>query len=244
MRLEDIIMVMEKQGEVTAKRLIDFAVWFETLREICGDNVAALGKNIQALYGTKESNAWTCLDGRGGTNYSVRFCRDEEQLREFLTDIGKGENQRFNADRSTQECLDTVRARGLTLQGVRSYRNLHYEKIPHTFLQGQILHNFNGVDYRVLKVLDKGKLLLMSIPPLGREEGGQFLVALGTSAYRRYPLGEDFSDDSIGWGVEWDYGVYLGGDLTAIDMEALEAEYGRKERERVPEEGYEADEEH
>ena len=44
MRLENIIMVMEKQGEDTVRRLIDFAAWFETQREICGDNMAALGQ--------------------------------------------------------------------------------------------------------------------------------------------------------------------------------------------------------
>lgn len=243
MRLEDIIMVMEKQGEDAAKRLIDFAAWFETLWEICGDNMAALGKNIRALYETKESSAWTCPLETENSHFMARFCRDEQQLREFLTGSGKEESYRLDTDRSTPECLDTVRARGLTLQGAPYYLNLHYEKIPHAFRQGQVLHNFNGLDYRVLKVLDKGKLLLMSIPPFGKKEGGQFLVALGAGAYRRYPLGEDFSDDSIGWGVEWDHGVYLGDDLTAINMEALEAEYGKKVSEEVPEEECEADEE-
>lgn len=241
MRLEDIIMVMEKQGEGTARRLIDFAAWFKTQREICGDNMAALGQKIQTLYETKESGAWTCPGEMEDSHFMARFCRNEQQLREFLTGDGKEESYCLDTDRSTPECLDTVRARGLTLQGAPYYLNLHYEKIPYTFRQGQVLHNFNGLDYRVLKVLDKGKLLLMSIPPFGKREGGQFLVALGANAYRRYPLGEDFVDDSIGYGMEWDHGVYLGDDLTAINMEALEAEYGRKEPERAPEEECEED---
>ena len=101
---------------------------------------------------------------------------------------------------------------------------LHYERLEHSFHTGEVLHNMNGNDYRVLAVLSPKDLLLVSMTD------SQFIVGRGTQLYGRYPKGERPDDDSMVVGIEWDHGVYLGNDITRIDFDILKQEYGEPDR--------------
>ena len=101
---------------------------------------------------------------------------------------------------------------------------LHYEPVEHTFHAGEVLHNMNGNDYRVLAALSPQNLLLMSMGD------SQIIVGNGVRFYERYPKGERPDSDSMVTGIEWDHGVYLGNDITRIDFDILKQEYGEPDR--------------
>ena len=97
----------------------------------------------------------------------------------------------------------------------------HYEKYPHEFHVGEIIHNFNGSDYTVLEKYTENNLLVIS-------EGGQYIVAIGCNRYVRSPLGEEATKENTQMGMEWNHGVYLGWDKDVIDFASLRKEYGAK----------------
>ena len=53
-----------------------------------------------------------------------------------------------------------------------------YEKQPSDFKVGELLHNFNGKDYRVMEDYGKGNLLLMQM------NTGMFVVGESVDAYK------------------------------------------------------------
>jgi hypothetical protein len=59
-----------------------------------------------------------------------------------------------------------------------------YKAVERIYVQGNILHNFNGSDYRVIKKFSARNLLLMDV------NKGNMLVAIGTGTYKRYPKDE------------------------------------------------------
>jgi len=95
----------------------------------------------------------------------------------------------------------------------------HYEKQPSDFKAGELLHNFNGTDYRVMENYGRGNLLLMQM------NTGMFVVGEGVEAYKRYPKDEIPTEENIQTGIEWGSGVYLGNDISAIDFKQLHEEY-------------------
>lgn len=96
----------------------------------------------------------------------------------------------------------------------------HYEKQPSGFKVGEMLHNFNGNDYRVMEDYGRNTLLLMQM------NTGMFLVGVGVDSYKRYPKDEIPTAENIQTGIEWGSGVYLGNDLSSIDFNRLRLEYG------------------
>ena len=82
------------------------------------------------------------------------------------------------------------------------------------------MHNLNGYDYCVLSVLSEKNLLLLS------QSDGQYIVASNAMMYERYPKDGKMSDDNIIKGVEWGHGVYLGHDITKLNLPGLLQEYG------------------
>ena len=126
----------------------------------------------------------------------------------------------FDKDRCTKECLDVLTAYNMDHEGHPLIGALHYEKMEYDFRQGGVLHNLNGSDYSVLMVLNQNDLFLMAL------KSGQFLIAEGTRAYARYPKEGICSEDCIVRGIEWDRGIYLGNNLSEIDMDSIQKEYG------------------
>ena len=64
----------------------------------------------------------------------------------------------------------------------------HYEQEEHEFKQGEVLHNFNGTDYKVMERYSKNNLLMMNMA------SGQFLVAVGVQCYSRYPYAGEYTN--------------------------------------------------
>lgn len=106
---------------------------------------------------------------------------------------------------------------GVTVKDLVVY---HYEKQLADFKVGELLHNFNGNDYRVMEDYGRGNFLLMQM------NTGMFVVGESVEAYKRYPKDEVPTVENIQTGIEWGSGVYLGNDMSSIDFKKLREEYG------------------
>lgn len=94
-----------------------------------------------------------------------------------------------------------------------------YERVSGTYEQGDILHNLNGNDYRVMERYTPDCLLLMNV------NTGNFMVATGVASYRRYPEGEEPTKENVEEGIEWGSGLYLSATPSEIDFEGLRTQY-------------------
>jgi hypothetical protein len=101
---------------------------------------------------------------------------------------------------------------------------MHYTKLDDGFEQGQIIHNFNNHDYRVMECLSERKLLVMDV------NSGSFTIAIGAALYARHPSGSEPTKENSMVGVEWNHGVYLSSTPSAIDFRKIRQEYGTPEK--------------
>lgn len=106
---------------------------------------------------------------------------------------------------------------GVTVNDLVVYR---YEKQPSDFKVGDLVHNFNGNDYRVMENYGGGDVLLMQM------NTGMFVVAEGIEAYKRYPKDDMPTAENTQTGIEWGSGIYLGNDIASINFRKLREEYG------------------
>ena len=151
-----------------------------------------------------------------------KYCADTRQLQQFLLGSLDSCDQevRFSDEQSSEVCLEKMKTLGLNNKGWMTGLGYHYEKQEAEYYQGDILHNFNGNDYRVMEKLSDRNLLLMDT------HTGNFTVALGMDTFVRYPKGETPDKDNCMKGIEWGHGVYLGATPSEIDFQNIRKEYG------------------
>lgn len=226
MKLEDMIMMVENRKGTETNYLLNLTDYMEEALRLWGDHtVEDIAGSISALYGTKDGKAdWSDLYIAANKSVHASFCSGEPQLRGFLAgNFNEGEWS-FDEGRCSKDCLDVLRIYNLKTDGHSLFPYLHHERVEHSFYAGEVLHNMNGNDYRVLAALSHKNLLLMSVT------NSQIIVGNGVQLYERYPKGERPGSDSIVTGIEWDHGVYLGDDITRIDFDILKQEYGEPDR--------------
>lgn len=222
MKLEDMVMVVENQKGTETNFLMDLT---DYMKEICSRFAEPVADAIGALYKTKEGGTdWSDLYFAANKSVHASFCTGEPQLRGFLAGKFNNGEWSFDEGRCSKECLDVLRIYNLKPDGQPLFPYLHYEPVEHTFHAGEVLHNMNGNDYRVLAALSPDDLLVMSLTD------SQLIVGRGVKLYERYPKGERPDDDSVVTGIEWDHGVYLGSDITRVDFDILKQEYGEPDR--------------
>lgn len=225
MKLEDMIMVVENQKGTETNFLTDLRGYMEMAVKACDDSAVDMADAIGQLYGTKENNReWSDLYFAGNKSIHAAFCTGEAQLRGFLMGNFNDGEWSFDEGKCPKSCLGVLRIYNMRTDGHSLFPSLHYERVEHTFHAGEVLHNMNGNDYRVLAVLSPKNLLLMSAVD------GQIIVGRGVNLFERYPKGERPDNDSVVTGIEWDHGVYLGTDITRIDFDILKQEYGEPDR--------------
>lgn len=167
---------------------------------------------------------WNVVYWAPNKTMHARYCADMNQLRSFLYGYQNSPEQdwRFDEERSSKQCIKTLKAIGIHTNG-RGAGILHsYAPVQHWFQHGELIHNFNGSDYRVLEALAPDNYVLMD------NETCDFVLAFGLRMYCRHPLGEQPSKDNTVYGVEWGHGVYLSGVLSAIDFKDIKNRYGEK----------------
>lgn len=225
MKLEDMIMVVENQKGTETNFLTDLRGYMEMAVKACDDSAIDLADAVEALYETKAGKGdWSDLYFAGNKSIHAAFCTGEAQLRGFLAGNFNNGGWSFDEERSSGKCLDVLRMYNMKPDGQPQFPYLHYEPVEHTFHAGEVLHNMNGNDYRVLAALSPKDLLVMSLAD------SQLIVGRGVKMYERYPKGERPDDDSVVTGIEWNHGVYLGNDITRIDFDILKQEYGEPDR--------------
>ena len=126
---------------------------------------------------------------------------------------------RFNREESSVECLQALEEYNLDINGGAKGSLFHYEQKEHDFKQGEVLHNFNGTDYKVMERYSANNYLMMNMA------SGQFMVAVGLQYYSRYPYAGEYTKDNAEVGIEWGHGVYLSATPSEIDFVGLRAEY-------------------
>lgn len=225
MKLEDMIMAVENRKGTETNFLTDMCGFMEMAVKACDDSAIDLADAVEALYETKAGKGdWSDLYFAGNKSIHAAFCTGEAQLRGFLAGNFNNGGWSFDEERSSGKCLDVLRMYNMKPDGQPQFPYLHYERLEHSFHTGEVLHNMNGNDYRVLAVLSPKDLLLVGMMD------SQFIVGKGTQLYERYPKGERPDDDSMVVGIEWDHGVYLGNDITKLDFDILKQEYGEPDR--------------
>lgn len=222
MKLKDMLLVTNNNKGTEYKFLSDMEDYMALLFRAYEGAEAEIACAVKELCQTREGNLWTEVYLAANKTYHARFCRDEWELRDFLMgNHGMTEGEvSFDKNRCTEECLDVLTAYNMDHEGHPLIGKLHYEALEYHFRQGEVLHNLNGSDYSVLMVLNQNDLFLMAL------KSGQFLIAEGTRAYARYPKEGIYSEDCIVRGIEWGRGIYLGNDLSEIDMDSIQKEYG------------------
>ena len=227
MKLEDMIMAVENRKGTETNFLMDLTDYMGEVLKLWDDDyvVENIAQSVSELYGTKEKKAdWSDLYIAANKSIHASFCRSETQLRQFLSGHFNDGEWTFDAERCSKDCLDVLRIYNLKTDGHSLFPYLHHERVEHTFHAGEVLHNMNGNDYRVLAALSPDDLLVMSMT------GSQLIVGRGVKLYERYPKGERPDSESMVTGIEWDHGVYLGQDITRIDFDILKQEYGKPDK--------------
>lgn len=223
MKLKDMLLVIDNNRGTECKYLLGVEDYMATLFKAFKDSEAETEVilAVKKLCQTKESSGCVKVYLTADRTFSARFCENARELRDFLMGVHgmTGRETVFDKDRCTKECLEVLTAYDMDCGGHPLIGKLHYEKQEYTFRQGETLHNLNGCDYCVLMALNERDLFLMAL------NSGQFLIAQGTRAYARYPKEGSYSPDSIIRGIEWDHGVYLGNDLSKIDLDSIQREY-------------------
>lgn len=222
MKLKDVLLITNNNKGTEYKYLSSMEDYMAILLRAFEGSETELAHAVQELCQTKENSQYAEVYLAANKTFHARFCSDEWELRNFLGGNHKmteGEVS-FDKDRCTKECLDVLTAYNMDHEGHPLIGALHYEKMEYDFRQGEVLHNLNGSDYSVLMVLNQNDLFLMAL------KSGQFLIAEGTRAYARYLKEGICSEDCIVRGIEWDRGIYLGNNLSEIDMDSIQKEYG------------------
>lgn len=221
MRIKDMLLVTNSNKGTEYKYLAGIEDYMTTLFKAFEGSEAEVAHAVKELCQTKENSRWAEVYLAANKTFSARFCSSGQELRDFLLGTHKmaGREAVFDRERCTKGCLEVVTAYNMDCGGHPLIGKLHYEKQDYTFRQGETLHNLNGCDYCVLMTLNERDLFLMAL------NSGQFLIAQGTRAYARYPKEGSYSPDSIIRGIEWEHGVYLGNDLSVIDLDSIQREY-------------------
>lgn len=173
-----------------------------------------------------DDHKWTELVFSENKYVEARFCTSEAQLRGFL--MGRfdetGVKTIMDESMCNAYCLDKIESMGIKLDGHSDPKFQYtYKPVETAFEQGEVLHNFNGNDYRVIEKLSANNLFLMDV------RSGNFTVAIGAGMYQRYPKGEEPTEDNAQTSMEWDHGVYLGNTVSMIDFAEIREKYAEEE---------------
>lgn len=227
MEINEIILVTENRKGTETNALMTFQdyIRYAQLEELNTQlELAELMVNLGRTVGNEKE--WTEVYHTANKSISARYCMDEKQLAKFLQGFYNSTDQtwRFDSEMCSSLCLEKLNMIGLDTKGRRASRGYHYEIQEAKFEQGQILHNLNGNDYRVMEKLSAKNLLLMDLST------GNFTVAVGVNLYIRTPSGEEPNKSNCTYGIEWGHGIYLSATPSAIDFRYIRQEYGTPER--------------
>ena len=225
MKISDMIMVIENRKGTESNSLCSFEDYlsefvFKTTED---QKVRAelIGEIMQSKY---EKNGWSEIYTAANHTIHARYCKDLNDLQAFVLGCYNDTRPELNLNvfHSSIECLGVVESMGIPYNGSKGdLRALHYEKVKREFVEGEVLSNFNGRQYRVLEKYSDDNLLLQDV------ESGSFVVGEGTAFYAKYPRAEGIGSENCVYGIEWQSGIYPGGAKPSeINFKQIRQEYG------------------
>ena len=199
MKISDMIMVIENRKGSESNSLCSFEDYlsefvFKTTED---QKVRAelIGEIMQSKY---EKNGWSEIYTAANHTIHARYCKDLNDLQAFVLGCYNDTRPELNLNvfHSSIECLGVVESMGIPYNGSKGdLRALHYEKVQREFVEGEVLSNFNGRQYRVLEKYSDDNLLLQDV------ESGSFVVGEGTAFYAKYPRAEGIGSESCVYGI-------------------------------------------
>lgn len=225
MKISDMIMVIENRKGTESNSLCSFEDYLSefVFKATEDQKVRAelIGEIMQSKY---EKNGWSEIYTAANHTIHARYCKDLNDLQAFVLGCYNDTRPELNLNvfHSSIECLGVVESMGIPYNGSKGdLRALHYEKVQREFVEGEVLSNFNGRQYRVLEKYSDDNLLLQDV------ESGSFVVGEGTAFYAKYPKAEGIGSENCVYGIEWQSGIYPGGAKPSeINFKQIRQEYG------------------
>ena len=218
MKIEDMIMVINNQKGIEKNFLCSFESFVKQYVTNACDNFWEVAEVISELnHASEKDNSFCEIYFAPNKTMYARFCGSLNELRMFVAGkLNDGMTNVFEEDFCDKECLDVLYRLGIsTDRSMAIAKWPHYEKLESDLMQGEIYHNFNGSDYRLMEKYSGRNMLFMDV------NSGQFVVGIGVEYFCRYPQGEDRNSDLCETGIEWGHGLYLGNTPSTINFALL-----------------------
>ena len=223
MRIQDMILVIANIKGSEKNMLMTLKEYKEEYLFVPALSREESAQTLKELFDTKFSapgEGWAEHYITANKSFYAKFCSGSDELQCFLHGSYNDDKEfRFGREESSRECLWALEEYNLDVNGGAKGNMFHYEQEPHEFKRGEVLHNFNGTDYKVMECYSKNNILMMNMA------SGQFLVASSVQYYSRYPYAGEHTKENAEMGIEWGHGHYLTAKPSEIDFAALRAEY-------------------
>lgn len=224
MKIKDMLMVIYNRKGIEKNFLCSFEHFIKNYATDYCDSYFQMAEVAAGIQETKkkDSSFFEMYPAANKTFY-VRYCSSLDELRLFIAGkLNDGMTNVFEEDFCDEESLDLLSRLGIsTDRSMAVAKWPHYEKLESDLRQGEVYHNFNGSDYRLMERYSDRDMLFMDV------DSGQFMVGIGVDQFVRYPQGEDRYSSLCETGIEWSSGIYLGNTPSAINFSMLRREYGR-----------------
>lgn len=223
MRIQDMVLVIENIKGKETNMLMTLKEYKEAYLFVSSLSREESAELLKGLFDTKFSEAgkgWAECYITANKSYYAKFCSGSDELQCFL--LGKfndDKNFQFDKKESSPECMQALEEYNLDINGGAKGFMFHYEQKEHDYRPGEVLHNLNGTDYKVIECYSKKNLLMMNMA------SGAFMVAVGVAYYERYPYAGEHTKENAETGIQWDRGEYLDARPSDIDFAALRAEF-------------------
>lgn len=221
MKINDMLLVIENIKGTEKNMLMTVEDYQQEYLFVSSLSREEAAVGVKELYDTRVSKTkWAEQYITANKSFYAKFCNDSQELQCFLLgSYNDSKDFQFDTERSSKECIQALEEYNLDITGGTKGIMFHYEKMEHDFKQGEILHNFNGTDYRVVECYSKNNLLVMNMA------SGQFSVALDVAYFSRYPYVGEHTKENAETGIEWGRGIYLSATPSEIDFVSLRTEY-------------------
>lgn len=223
MKIQDMILVIQNIKGNETNMLMTLEEYKEAYLFVSSLSREESAELLKGLFDTKFSepgSGWAECYITANKSYYAKFCSGSDELQCFLHGSYNDDKEfRFDRKESSVECLQALEEYNLDVGGGAKGFMFHYEQKEHEFKHGEVLHNFNGTNYKVMECYSKRNLLLMNMA------SGQFVVAVDTAFYNRYPHAGEYTKDNAEAGIEWGHGDYLTARPSDIDFVGLRAQY-------------------
>lgn len=223
MKIQDMILVIENTKGKEKNMLMTLKEYKEAYLFVLSLSREESAELLKELFDTKFSEpgkGWAECYITANKSYYAKFCSGSGELQCFLHGVYNDDKEfRFEREESSRECMWALEEYNLDVNGGAKGRMFHYEQKEHGFKPGEVLHNLNGTDYKVIECYSKKNLLMMNMV------SGAFMVAVGVAYYERYPYAGEHTKDNAETGIQWERGEYLDARPSDIDFAALRAEF-------------------